>query len=114
MIIWKGWGILVFVMAVVALVIAHGIAEAASGNPQYYATHNWVKCLAFLAAAVPVYFIGRNINNKPVRILIDKTTKREIVLRREHSLFFIRMEYWAFILVAIGILHLFIHPHIQQ
>ena len=109
MIIWKGWGILVIVIAVAAIIIIQGVVGAASGDPQFYEVHDWPKGLALLLAAVGVYFVGRYFNNKPGRVMIDKATGREFVFRRVHSLFFVRMEYWAFVLAAIGVVLFFVH-----
>src|SRR6266542_584087 len=109
MIIWKGWGILVVVITVATSIVVQGVVGVAFGDPQFYKTHDWPKGVALLSAAAAVYFAGRYFNNKPGRVMIDKATGQEIVLRRVHSLFFIRMEYWAFVLAAIGVVVLFIH-----
>lgn len=110
MIIWKGFGILVVIIAFLCLIITQLVADGVTGDPHFYQTHHWLACLALMFAAVPVYFVARYFNNKPGRVVIDKATKRELVIRRTHSLFFIPMEYWAIILPVIGFGLLFAHP----
>ena len=58
--------------------------------------------LAFLAfsaglfaAAAANWFIGRRLNGKPGRLLVDPATGEQVVLRRTHRLFWIKMEYWS-------------------
>lgn len=110
MIIWKGFGILVLVIAVLCVVIVQLIANGVTGNPQYGDTHHWVSGLALMISAIPIYFISRYFSTRPGRVVIDKATKRELVIRRTHSLFFIPMEYWAIILPLIGFGLIFAHP----
>src|SRR5690242_3530938 len=103
MIIWRGFGFLVVVIGIGAVVIADAICNLATGNGEFAKAHNWPRCLALLLAAVAVYLIGRHLNHKPGRAVIDKATGREIILKRTHSLFFIPMEYWAFAFAAISV-----------
>jgi hypothetical protein len=109
-IIWKGFGFLVVIFGIGAVIIADVICNLVTGNGEFTKAHNWPVSLSLLLAAVAVYFIGRHLNHKPGRVMIDKATGREIILRRTHSLFFIPMEYWAFVFAAISIWILFV-PH---
>lgn len=110
MIIWKGFGILVVIIAILSIAIVQLVARAATNDPHFGETHHWVGGLALIIAAVPVFFVGRYFNTRPGRVVIDKATKRELVIRRTHSLFFIPMEYWAIILPLIGFGLMFAHP----
>ena len=109
MIIWKGWGILVVIITAAFVFGVDFITGAAFGNSNYYAIHNWPEGVAFLLSGIAVYFVGLYFNNKPGRVMIDKATGREIVLRRVHSMFFIPMEYWGIILAVGGIVLFFVH-----
>ena len=109
MIIWKGWGILAVLITAAVMLIFQGIVGAAFGDPQFYKTHDWPKGAALLLSGIAVYFTGCYFNGKPGRVLIDKATGREVTLRHKHSMFFIPMEYWGFILVAIGFALFFFH-----
>ena len=105
--IWRGMGILVLIITVVMLVLLQGITGVAFGDPHYSTTHTWVVGAACLLSAVAVYFLGRYLNNREGRIMIEKSTGKEFELKRKHDLFFIRMEYWAVPLAVGGIFLLF-------
>ena len=109
MIIWKCWGILVVLITPAVMVIFQGIVGAAFGDPQFYKTHDWPKGAALLLSGIAVYFTGRYFNGKPGSVLIDKAAGREVTFRHVHSMFFIPMEYWGFILAAIGLALFFVH-----
>jgi hypothetical protein len=100
MIIWRGCGILVLVITALVVVSIQLIAEAVGGEGAY---QPWMAGLGVLLSAVPVWFLGRYFNNRGARTLVDKATGQEVVLRPNHSLFFIKMEYWAAILAVSGI-----------
>jgi|SRR5882762_6063339 len=103
MIIWKGWGILVVVIVVVCMVVIQGGIGLISGDPNFDKLHHWPFGLALLVSAIPIYFTGLKLNSSPGRVLLDPRTGREVVFRRQHSLFFIPFQYWAFIVGAIGL-----------
>jgi hypothetical protein len=107
-IIWKGWGILVVVITFLVLMGTELAVGAIFGNPHYYQAHSWPKGVAFLLAALAVYFLGCYLSNRPGRVVIDKVTGQELVLRRSHALFFIPMEYWGYILAVIGLVLFFV------
>ena len=50
--------------------------------------------------------LGWWLRTRPARIVIDKATGKEIVLRRRHALFFIPMFYWGPIFIAGGVYEL--------
>jgi hypothetical protein len=99
-IIWTGWGILVFVFGLGALVIAQALANAVLGAG-YYETNAWPKIAAAVVAAILMWLVGRRLNGAPGRTVVDKQTGREMTLRRRHTFFFIPMEYWAPIVVVL-------------
>ena len=46
--------------------------------------------------------LGLYLRGKGGRVVVDKQTGREIVLRRRHTLFFIPIEYWGLVVVVLG------------
>ncbi len=36
--------------------------------------------------------------------MVDKQTGQEVMIRPNHSLFFIKMQYWAFIIGGLGLI----------
>lgn len=103
MIIWQGWGILVAVFFVVATLLCDWAVGAVFGA-NYVKLHGWPMGVALLLAAAASWQFGRHLNGRPARIVIDKETGEEVALKSgTHSLFFIPMQYWGFILAAFGL-----------
>jgi hypothetical protein len=101
MIIWKGWGISVAFIAVAAWIGGDLAGEKFLGSPDAF---NPLSGLALAAAAAAIWQLSRYLNRQPGRTVVDKATGREFVLRRSHSLFFIPIEYWAWIVTVLAIL----------
>lgn len=102
-IIWRGYGFLVPIITIVVV----GLVSVVTG-----AIFNHVPllgmCLGTLAAAAAVWFVGNKLNNPAkARVMIDKQTGQEFLLKQNHSLFFIKMQYWAYPIALIGIVLLF-------
>jgi hypothetical protein len=99
MIIWKGYGFLVLVIAVVL-----GAAVSMLFK-QFGLSEDLGAGIGALIAAVAIWFTGAKLNSPAKnRTVVDKRTGQEIVLQPGHSLFFIKVQYWAFIVGAIGLL----------
>ena len=94
MLIWSGWGILVPLIMAVALLLAVPF----DGDAAKYG-------LAFsqAVAAVAIWVVSKKLNGKPGRIMVDQATGETVELKSKHSLFFIKMEYWSFVVTAIAI-----------
>ncbi|MDC9725529.1 MAG: hypothetical protein PSN44_06400 [Gammaproteobacteria bacterium] len=91
------WFIFLFVLPIELLV------EHFYGEGQYKAL-SWPIPLAILLGAIPTTLVGMMLNNKPARVLIDPETNEKVELKREHSLFWIPMQYWGVILVVLSVL----------
>ena len=105
MIVWSGWGVLVIVIAVVVgggLSALLGVGFRAAGLPQLIAAAPF---LGLAVAAAVNWVVGRRLNTRPGREMIDTATGRTVILRRRHSLFWIPMEWWS---VALGLLAVFL------
>ena len=108
MIIWSGLGFLVAVITFGCLLLTEFATRAAFHDDHYYQAHGWTKLAAFLVAALIVWPLGRYLRAKPARVLVDPATGEQVVFKRNHALFFIPMEYWAPILVVLGMIFLFV------
>lgn len=97
-VIWKGWGLLVLVIALVVS-LATMMLLAALG-----VAHGFGPALGAILSAVAIWVVGNKLNS-PLknRVLVDQNTGAEVILKPEHSLFFIKMQYWAFIVGAFGL-----------
>jgi hypothetical protein len=101
MIFWKGYGFLVLVIAVIIGAILSLIFGKIGSSEDMGAAIG-----AIISAGV-IWIVGNKFNAPTKdRIVIDKLTGKEVVLKPNHSLFFIRMQYWAFIIGGIGVIML--------
>jgi hypothetical protein len=107
MIIWSGMGGIVIVIAAITLVLTELSVRFVFRDENYYQAHGWPKLLALWAAGLLTWLLSRYLNQKQARVLIDKETGEEVVLKPKHSLFFIRLEYWVYIFFALGIVFFF-------
>ena len=93
--IWSGWGILVLPVVFCTPILvgaSGGLALRAIGHPEL--TFLAVS-LGLFAAAAANWFVGRRLNGKPPRELVDPATNERVLLRSLHKLFWVRMEYWS-------------------
>jgi hypothetical protein len=58
-----------------------------------------------LGAAAAVWFVGKKFNDPAKnRVMVDKATGQEFIISQNHSLFFIKMQYWAIPLALLGVI----------
>jgi hypothetical protein len=103
MIIWNGLGYLVAVVGFAALILTEVLAEKITGDDQFYQQHGWVILIGMLVAAASTYGLHRLLPLQKGRVVIDKETGQEMVLRSNHSLFFIPVKWWPLVFVVLGV-----------
>lgn len=108
MIIWSGLGFLVAVITFGCCLASEFLVEQMFRDDRYYQAHGWPKLVAFLVAAAVVGVLGRFLRRRQGRVLIDPETGSEVIVGREHTFFFIPVEYWAPILLVLGLVFLFV------
>ncbi|WP_211440838.1 hypothetical protein [Collimonas humicola] len=97
-VIWKGWGLLVIVITALIVVLTTVLFEKAGLSVAYGGA------LGMILSAGAIWLAGNKFNSpQKNRVLLDKRTGAEVILKPDHSLFFIKMQYWAFIAGAIGL-----------
>lgn len=108
MVIWSGWGFLVAVITFTNSLIGELLCRHITGNNEYYQQHSWPFTVVFILSGVISWFLGKYLN-KPQndKIYIDKETREEVRLSKKNTFFFIKMEYWGFILPLVGFIDLF-------
>ena len=111
MIVWSGFGFLISMIGFGCLIITEMSTRAFFNDPTYYQTHGWPKLVGFWIAAVLVYLLARTLDRQPGRVVIDKETGKEIILKKRHSLFFTPARYWPYIFAGLGLVFLFVKTH---
>ena len=59
--------------------------------------------IGLVVAGIIVWFLGKKLNGAPEKVLIDQETGTAYKMGTRHSLFFIPMQFWGPILIAIGV-----------
>ena len=98
MIFWTGYGIFAFLIPVAAFLIVFLI-----GGGDGTDTSDWLFFFPLLLSSLGCWFLGKRLNSRKGKILIDPDTGAEVLLRTSHSFWFIKLEYWG---VVYGILSL--------
>ncbi|MCK5846895.1 MAG: hypothetical protein KAG84_05615 [Bacteroidales bacterium] len=98
MIFWKGRGILVPVILLIVSLLTGLLLDTDS---KYFIS------VALLLSAFITWYLGRKWNNAPGQIVVDKETGEEIELVNEHTLYFIKMQYWGVIEIALAVFMFF-------
>jgi hypothetical protein len=95
MLFWKGKGILSVLILLSVIFIFYKIL------PVDYEDFSFV--FGFFGAGFFSWYFGRKWNHEHGRIMTDKETGKEIELKKDHSLFWIKMQYWGIIFTVIGL-----------
>jgi hypothetical protein len=103
LLIWQGAGGLVILIGIVAAVLTNLLSSSLFQEDNYFQRHAWVQAVALWGAGAACWFLGRYLHGRPGRILMDKATGEEVTIKPNHSLFFIKIEYWGPIFFVLGL-----------
>ena len=102
-VIWRGWGILLPVGALIGAFIGALISTALLG-PQSTAI---MPAIIGIFATLGAYLIVRLLEKTDKgRAVIDKASGEEILLKRGDSLFFIPVRWWFYLLAVVTVISL--------
>ncbi|MDR1371311.1 MAG: hypothetical protein LBJ72_14500 [Dysgonamonadaceae bacterium] len=99
MVIWSGRGIIPVLVFFLFLVVCNFIF------PEEHWDYGVVSSL--FATGIFCWYFGNKWNNKEQRVLIDEQTGKKFILKNNHSLFWIPVQYWGIICAILGIIVLF-------
>jgi hypothetical protein len=100
LIVWRGLGWLVPVFVFAALMLSQLSVDTIYGDG-FYTANTWPKQAALIVAAFAVGVLGIYLNHKRRQLLIDEETGETVGKAPAHSLFFIPVEYWAVVVLAL-------------
>ena len=101
--IWKGFGILTIFIVGASMIGVQATVDNIFGT-EYWKNNAWPLSLSLFISGVICWFLGRYLNSRPGITVIDKETGEELELRKEHSFFFIPLQYWGIILGILAII----------
>ncbi|TDX44481.1 hypothetical protein [Orenia marismortui] len=92
-------GFLVQGIVFLGWIVSGGILKNTSDN---------ITCFFGFVIAGLFCFISGKLLNKKGKVLIDKETEEEIIVKTKYTFLFINVEYWGYILPIIGVGALFV------
>ena len=63
----------------------------------------WAAPLTFAISGLIVILVGRKLNSKPPRVLLDPETYEEVILEEKHTCFWIPMQYWGYLYLLLAL-----------
>ena len=105
MIVWSGFGFLVLVLGVASLLLTELACKRILGDyePYLYERHGWLFLVGMSIAAILTYGLHRLLLLQKGRVVIDRETGQELILRPGHSFFFIPVKWWPILFLLIGV-----------
>ncbi|GAA4274746.1 hypothetical protein U6A24_21705 [Aquimarina gracilis] len=98
MIVWSGRGFLSILVLAVVLVTLTSFLPKEQNNLSF--------AISLFVAGIFSWIMGKKWNESNQKKFIDKETGEEIILKPNHSLFWIKMQYWGIIFGVLGIVML--------
>ena len=105
MIVWQGLGFLAALIPIALGIACQIILDGILGTA-WFKNHAWAFGYVLLLAAVCVWFLGKKLNSKPGKILIDPATNQNIEIKQKHTIFWMPMEWFAVVLVIFAAFNL--------
>src|SRR5262245_2635438 len=104
-IIWSGWGIVAGFVGVASLILTQVVVNAATHDERFYAVHGWPKLLSLWVAAAVIWLVGRSLNRRTERRLLDPESGRWVRVQSGggHSLFLVPIHYWWVVYLILGV-----------
>jgi hypothetical protein len=95
MIVWSGRGFLSLLVLILTMFLCISIF------PDSFSEYCFI--ISFFVAGIFSYVFGIKWNHKNLKTYINKETGKEVNLLSNHSLFWIKMQYWGIIFILLGI-----------
>lgn len=101
--IWRGAGGVMILIGIIACLVINIVTSKIYDESNYFQTHLWPKLAALWVTGLCCFFLGRYLNSRPPRLLIDPATGQQVELKPIHDFMFIKLEYWGIILDVLGV-----------
>ena len=94
-VIWEGHGYLAALIPIIIFLLFIAIETVFTGSEDL-SSLGVIFCLAL--SSYLIWIIGKRLNRNNRRRLFDPETNEEVILKSNHSLFFIKIQYWGLML----------------
>lgn len=99
MLVWSGKGILPVILLVALVILFAQVLPDEMG-------HQYGFGIPALITGAFSWFMGKRWNSEEGRVIIDKQTGQEMVLKSTHTLFWINVQYWGILFAIFGVIML--------
>ncbi|MES3020619.1 MAG: hypothetical protein V4857_03435 [Pseudomonadota bacterium] len=106
MVIWQGAGIIGIIIPVIFCLLGNLGLDLVMGSG-YYSSHKWAPTLFLGLSAAAIWVIGYGISKIPGEHQVDPVTKKYVLVKPSHTLFFMPLQYFAFVVAAFAVWMLF-------
>ena len=96
---WRGNGVAAPLIYLCIMILSAMIGSSVGLKDDTLGMYTFEFILS-LCFCVPLYFYGKKMNSEK-KVLIDKQTGKEVVLKANHSFFEVKLEYWAIVIPII-------------
>ena len=103
MIFWRGYGLLGLLIPIIVFVLLALIGKFIFGLEEDFSMNKLFLFVYTLVSSISIWKVGKMLNGKKPKVLIDPDTGEEVLLKTNHSLMFINLEYWSFFFAIIGL-----------
>ena len=100
LVFWRGLGWLVPVIVLGVMILTQLAVDAFYGDG-FYTANTWPKSAAVILAALSIGLLGFYLNHVKRGSLVDEETGEALGKAPSHTLFFVPIEYWAVITLAL-------------
>ena len=105
-IVWSGWGLLAIAIPYAVLLSSKSILDSYLGTG-WFGTHNWAIGIALLTSASVSWVVGTFLNSRPAKEVLDKRTGKSSLVRPNHTLFFMPLEFSGVVPAIFSIFYFF-------
>lgn len=102
MLIWKRWGILVFVIGLGFLAVTQLVVDAVWGEGTYAADSDLWAGVGFVFGGAVILVLGARLNEWARTEEGPWLPTSQLPYRERHTFFWLPMEYWGVLLVMVG------------
>jgi len=101
MIIWSGYGFVVFIVVFLDSLFAEMISESITNDENYYQANLIPLGCSLLVSAIVVKIISDFLIRRNMKKV--SSDEKTVSIGKEHRLFFIPLFYWSLILMILGL-----------
>jgi hypothetical protein len=102
-IIWQGAGGVVILIPILVCLVTNIITSGVFEENNYFQAHLWPKLTALGVTGMFCWFLGRYLNTRPPRMVLDQKTGEKVQEKPYHHFMFLKMEYWGVIFAGTGV-----------